>query len=107
MEERLRFVARLLDGEAMTDGCRGYGGGRHAGRAHVHINRGRFVPQFALVLRGAKVKRAFGDVKAAASLPKCARPSGGQHKAPVPIDENAQPAATGLARAKAQTVMIS
>jgi hypothetical protein len=26
MEERLRFVARLLDGEAMTEVCRGFGG---------------------------------------------------------------------------------
>jgi putative transposase len=25
MEERLRFVARLLDGEAMTDVCRDFG----------------------------------------------------------------------------------
>jgi hypothetical protein len=25
MEERLRFVARLLDGEAMTDVCREFG----------------------------------------------------------------------------------
>jgi transposase-like protein len=25
MDERLRFVARLLDGEAMTDVCRDFG----------------------------------------------------------------------------------
>jgi transposase len=31
MEERLRFVARLLDGEAMTDVCRDFGGSRKTG----------------------------------------------------------------------------
>ena len=31
MEERLRFVARLLDGEAMTDVCRDYGVSRKTG----------------------------------------------------------------------------
>src|SRR3981189_3417943 len=31
MEERLRFVARLLDGEAMTDVCRDFGISRKAG----------------------------------------------------------------------------
>src|SRR6202051_2924916 len=31
MEERLRFVARLLDGEAMTDGCRECGISRKCG----------------------------------------------------------------------------
>jgi transposase-like protein len=29
MEERLRFVARLLDGEAMTDVCREFGVSRN------------------------------------------------------------------------------
>jgi len=32
---------------------------------------------------------------------------GSRHEAPAPIDQEAQPAAAGLARAKAQTVMIS
>ena len=31
MEERLRFVARLLDGEAMTDVCREFGVSRRTG----------------------------------------------------------------------------
>src|SRR4051794_13928622 len=31
MEERLQFVARLLDGEAMTDVCRGFGISRKTG----------------------------------------------------------------------------
>jgi len=31
MEERLRFVARLLDGEAMTDVCRDFGISRKTG----------------------------------------------------------------------------
>ena len=31
MEERLRFVARLLDGEAMTDICRDFGVSRKTG----------------------------------------------------------------------------
>jgi transposase len=31
MEERLRFVARLLDGDAMTDVCREFGVSRKAG----------------------------------------------------------------------------
>ena len=31
MEERLRFVARLLDGEAMTDMCREFGISRKTG----------------------------------------------------------------------------
>ena len=31
MEERLRFVARLLDGEAMTDVCREFGISRKTG----------------------------------------------------------------------------
>jgi len=31
MEERLRFVARLLDGEAMTDVCRDFGVSRKTG----------------------------------------------------------------------------
>ena len=31
MEERLRFVARLLDGEAMTDVCRDFGMSRKTG----------------------------------------------------------------------------
>ncbi|MGY3496376.1 transposase [Bradyrhizobium sp. USDA 4502] len=31
MEERLRFVARLLDGEAMTDVCREFGVSRKTG----------------------------------------------------------------------------
>ena len=31
MEERLRFVARLLDGEAMTDLCREFGISRKTG----------------------------------------------------------------------------
>jgi transposase len=31
MEERLRFVARLLDGEAMTDVCREFGVSRNTG----------------------------------------------------------------------------
>src|ERR1700758_5616684 len=31
MEERLRFVARLLDGEAMTEGCREFGISRKTG----------------------------------------------------------------------------
>jgi hypothetical protein len=31
MEERLRFVARLLDGEAMTDVCRDFGVPRRTG----------------------------------------------------------------------------
>src|SRR5258708_33798566 len=31
MEERLRFVARLLDGEAMTDVCRDFGVSRQTG----------------------------------------------------------------------------
>jgi len=30
-EERLRFVARLLDGEAMTDVCRDFGVSRKTG----------------------------------------------------------------------------
>ncbi|OSI82022.1 helix-turn-helix domain-containing protein, partial [Bradyrhizobium canariense] len=31
MEERLRFMARLLDGEAMTDVCREFGVSRKTG----------------------------------------------------------------------------
>ena len=31
MEERLRFVARLLDGEAMTDVCQDFGISRKTG----------------------------------------------------------------------------
>ena len=31
MEERLRFVTRLLDGEAMTDDCREFGVSRKTG----------------------------------------------------------------------------
>ena len=31
MDERLRFVARLLDGEAMTDVCRDFGVSRKTG----------------------------------------------------------------------------
>ena len=31
MEERLRFVARLLDGEAITDVCRDFGISRKTG----------------------------------------------------------------------------
>ena len=31
MEERLRFVARLVDGEAMTDVCRDFGISRKTG----------------------------------------------------------------------------
>ncbi len=31
MEERLRFVARLLDGEGMSDVCRGFGISRKTG----------------------------------------------------------------------------
>jgi transposase-like protein len=31
MEERLRFVARVLDGEAMTDVCRDFGISRKTG----------------------------------------------------------------------------
>ena len=31
MEERLRFVARLLDGESMSDGCREFGISRKTG----------------------------------------------------------------------------
>lgn len=31
MEERLRFVARLLDGESMTDVCRDFGVSRKTG----------------------------------------------------------------------------
>jgi transposase len=31
MEERLRFVARLFDGEAMTDVCRDFGVSRKTG----------------------------------------------------------------------------
>jgi transposase len=31
MDERLRFVARLLDGEAMTDVCREFGVSRKTG----------------------------------------------------------------------------
>src|SRR5260370_19161564 len=38
MEERLRFVARLLDGEAMTDICRDFGISRKTG---YDIQRGR------------------------------------------------------------------
>ena len=32
MEERLRFVARLLDGETMTEVCRDFGISRKTGR---------------------------------------------------------------------------
>lgn len=31
MEERLRFVARLIEGETMTDLCRGFGISRRTG----------------------------------------------------------------------------
>ncbi|MCZ0735680.1 helix-turn-helix domain-containing protein [Phreatobacter sp. AB_2022a] len=31
MDERLRFVARLLDGEAMTEACRAFGISRKTG----------------------------------------------------------------------------
>src|ERR1700759_5405270 len=31
VEERLRFVARLLDGESMSEGCRGFGISRKTG----------------------------------------------------------------------------
>ena len=31
MEERLRFVARLLDGESMSDACRSFGISRKTG----------------------------------------------------------------------------
>jgi hypothetical protein len=34
MEERLRFVARLLDGEAMTEVCREFGISRKTGFTH-------------------------------------------------------------------------
>ena len=34
MEERLRFVARLLDGEAMTELCREFGISRKTGYGH-------------------------------------------------------------------------
>jgi hypothetical protein len=34
MEERLRFVARLLDGETMTDVCRDFGISRKTGSMH-------------------------------------------------------------------------
>jgi Homeodomain-like domain len=38
VEERLRFVARLLDGEAMTEVCREYGISRKTG--HKIFDRG-------------------------------------------------------------------
>jgi transposase-like protein len=34
MDERLRFVARLLDGEAMSEVCRAFGIGCAAARNH-------------------------------------------------------------------------
>jgi hypothetical protein len=39
MEERLRFVARLLDGEAMTDVCREFGVSRKTGLIYPFHDR--------------------------------------------------------------------
>ena len=41
VEERLRFVARLLDGEAMTDLCREFGISRKTGGIHGLASRSR------------------------------------------------------------------
>jgi hypothetical protein len=37
MDERLRFVARLLDGEAMSDVCREFGVSRQTGRPDLAL----------------------------------------------------------------------
>ena len=48
VEERLRFVARLLDGEAMSDVCRAFGISRKTGY-RVHHSGGLFFEQFQSV----------------------------------------------------------
>ena len=53
MDERLRFVARLLDGEAMTDVCREFGISRKTG--YIDLNPASSAPASPselLVFRG-------------------------------------------------------
>ena len=72
MEERLRFVARLLDGEAMTDVCREFGISRKTGykiydryKAHgleALTDRSRRPVRYANQLPG-QVERLIVDLK--------------------------------------------
>jgi transposase-like protein len=41
MDERLRFVARLLDGEAMSEVCRAFGISRKTGVSGILCKRSR------------------------------------------------------------------
>jgi transposase len=79
MEERLRFVARLLEGEAMSDVCREFGISRKTG--YKLFNRYREDGPVALCDRSRRPVRkpAKSDVKVVALLTSClpaARPSG-------------------------------
>ena len=47
MEERLRFVARILDGEAMTDVCRDFGISRKTGYKIVGRSKGHGLAAFS------------------------------------------------------------
>src|SRR5262249_55723599 len=82
MEERLRFVARLLDGDAMTDVCREFGISRKTGYkifdrykvTEQHYNRSQRIELKAegmalwvraLLLAYKKEKQKFRDLRQA------------------------------------------
>ena len=63
MEERLRFVARLLDGEAMTDVCREFGVSRKTGykildRYKAHGLEALSDRSWRIVLKNSAVERS-------------------------------------------------
>ena len=61
MEERLRFVARLLEGEAMTDVCREFGISRKTGY--------KFLARYRDEGSAALTDRSRGPVRYANQLP--------------------------------------
>jgi transposase len=54
MEERLRFVARLLDGEPMTDVCREFGKSRKTGYKIFNRSREYGVARLSAIARGGQ-----------------------------------------------------
>ena len=69
MEERLRFVARLLDGEPMTDVCREFGISRKTG--YKIFDRYREHGLEALTDRSRRPVRYANQLPAAAREPDC------------------------------------
>lgn len=58
MEERLRFVARLLDGEAMSDMCREFGIPRKTAYKIFDRYKERGRSQFRVGRRGIRICRS-------------------------------------------------